>query len=178
MTRSSLVAELVDESLGGRVLCDLDQCWLRRQYAPSRYPPAHKPHSWHQDGALGFNFGATPADGSAENGLIPMVTLWIALTSCGQDAPGLETLPVRPPRLLKLSELQREVSRRTTGGAGVWAPVLEAGDALLLEASTLHRTYVMPHMRQDRTSIEVRFFPMPDPPERLSQDRFIAVALG
>ena len=42
--------------LGAALSCDVDQCWIRRQYAPSRYPPGHAPHAWHQDGALAFDF--------------------------------------------------------------------------------------------------------------------------
>jgi hypothetical protein len=45
--------------LGSRLLCNLDESWVRRQYAPSRYPPLHAPHGWHQDGALKFVFSRT-----------------------------------------------------------------------------------------------------------------------
>ena len=74
------------DRLGDALACDLDQCWIRRQYAPSRYPPGHAPHAWHQDGALAFDFLGEPAAGGAD-GLLKMVTCWIALTSSATMRP-------------------------------------------------------------------------------------------
>jgi hypothetical protein len=54
-----------------------------------------------------------------------------------------------------------------------WRPVLEPGDALLFRGDVLHRTHVTPAMTQDRTSVELRFFPAGNLPARLEGDRFI-----
>src|SRR6202140_4223876 len=42
------LSALCERELGAPVVCDGDQCWVRRQYAPGNYPPLHAPHSWHQ----------------------------------------------------------------------------------------------------------------------------------
>ena len=175
LTRSPLVAELVNVRLGGQMSCDLDQCWLRRQYAPSRRPAGHSAHSWHQDGALGFDFNATGSGdkGLTREALLQMLTVWVALTACGEDAPGLELTPVHPARLLKVKELQEFTLQRSSGQSDAWSPVMKPGDALVIESSTLHRTYVRSQMMKDRTSIEVRLFPARNTPPRLSWDRFI-----
>src|ERR1051325_3407464 len=48
----------IKNELESHVVCDLDQSWVRRQYAPANYPRFHAPHGWHQDGALKFDFAA------------------------------------------------------------------------------------------------------------------------
>src|SRR5229473_7245126 len=77
------------------IACDLTQSWVRRQYAPHRYPPLHAPHGWHQDGALGFDFLSHPDGIFPSDALLSMVTCWIALGPCGVGAPGLEIVTRR-----------------------------------------------------------------------------------
>ena len=55
------VGTLARSRLGAALVLAIDRCWVRRQYAPSRIPPGHAPHRWHQDGALGFDFLAAPS---------------------------------------------------------------------------------------------------------------------
>jgi hypothetical protein len=52
-------------------------------------------------------------------------------------------------------------------------PVMNPGDALLFRGGVPHRTHVKPSMTQDRTSIELRFFPADAIPQRLDGDRFV-----
>ncbi|MEO7009635.1 MAG: hypothetical protein ABI156_10840, partial [Caldimonas sp.] len=59
---------------GPRLVCDLDRCWLRCQYAPRNRPAGHRPHSWHQDGALGFDFVAHPKPPWPAHALAEMLT--------------------------------------------------------------------------------------------------------
>ena len=159
--------------LGWRLLCNLDQSWVRRQYAPSRYPPLHAPHGWHQDGALKFDFQSHSSRGLPPNAVLNMVTCWISLDPCGLDAPGLELITERLGSLVSPRELQMEFLQTRFTPKRFWRPSLELGDALLFRGDILHRTHVVPEMTKDRTSIELRFFSAVSIPERLQTDRFI-----
>jgi len=163
----------IRNELGTGLACDLDQAWVRRQYAPRNCPRFHAPHGWHQDGALGFDFlshqhGTFPSDA-----LLPMVTVWIALDSCGAEAPGLELVTQRLETLLAPGDLTDDRVRARFAAAEFWRPVMQPGDALLFRGDVLHRTHVTPEMMKDRTSIEIRFFEANKIPERLKGDRFI-----
>ena len=156
---SSHVRERCVGVLGPWLAIDADQCWVRRQYAPEFAPPRHHPHSWHQDGALGYEFAQSDHVAIPDDALLRVVTCWIALTPCGLDAPGLELVTDRVDRMLSPTqladgavELRWPTSRRTQ-------PVLEAGDALVFSGDVLHRTFVSAAMTETRTSIELRCFP-------------------
>jgi Phytanoyl-CoA dioxygenase (PhyH) len=156
--------------LGNALACDLDQCWIRRQYAPARYPPGHAAHSWHQDGALGFDFlGATSREGE----LLSMATCWIALTPCGDDAPGLEFVDADSGSLLPLADLADAAIRARHGKNEFLRPTLAPGDALVFGGGVLHHTHVAATMTNDRTSLELRLFPAGTLPARLRGDRFL-----
>ena len=159
--------------LGNRVTCDLDQSWVRRQYAPRNYPSLHAPHGWHQDGALKFDFLLQRDRGIPRDAMLPMVTCWIALGACGEDAPGLEIVTRRLDGLLAPAELREAVVRARFASEEFCQPVLAAGDALLFRGDLLHRTHVTPAMTKDRTSLELRFFPASEIPKRLRGDRMI-----
>jgi hypothetical protein len=159
--------------LSCRLLCNLDQSWERRQYAPSHYPPLHAPHGWHQDGALKFGFQSHPDGEFPPNAVLNMVTCWISLDSCGLDAPGLELITERPGGLLSPRELQTESLQSRFTPRRFSQPNLGPGDALLFRGDILHRTHVAPEMTKDRTSIELRFFSAASIPARLQADRFI-----
>lgn len=167
---SGEVQQWLLQALCAQPACNLDQAWVRRQYAPKHYPRLHAAHGWHQDGALGFEFAAQEP---AANSILPMVTCWIALTACGVNAPGLEFVRERMDNLLKPSELNDPVVRDCFTKEVFWRPALQPGDALLFQGDILHRTYVTPEMTADRTSIELRFFPANQLPERLRTDRFL-----
>ena len=167
--------EIIEHALGGPVVCDLDHAWVRRQYAVHRRPPGHVAHSWHQDGALLYPFDPTGACAPDADGLLRMVTCWVALTSCGQQAPGLELVRQRLDSLLPPATLTEDAVRARFAAELFWSPVLEPGDVLLFSGGTLHRTQVEPHMESDRTSIELRFFPAQAIPDRLAGDRFAAL---
>lgn len=194
-TASSLSLEALDEEAGldvartlattrplGGILAslhqgpfsiDLDHAWLRRQYAPDRYPRWHAPHGWHQDGALGHDFAADPTpDASGRGGLLPVVTCWIPLDPCGRDAPGLELIATRLDRLLAPAELTERAVSDAFGGADAWTPEMQPGDVLLMHGGTLHRTHVTAGMTGDRTSVELRVFAAGNVPPRLAGDRF------
>ncbi len=148
--------ELVRNAIEGDSVCNLEQCWVRKRYAPGNAPRYYHPNSWHQDGGLGVSFGREP---DAPPPLTPMVTCWIPLQSCGGDSPGLEFVRQRPRALLHYTELDDTRLRRRFPAEQFWAPELQFGDGLLFLADTLHRTYTRADMRQDRLSLEYRFFP-------------------
>jgi hypothetical protein len=167
--------ERVRSSLNAQPVCDLDEAWIRRQYAPSRYPRAHAPHGWHQDGALAYDFTAPGLAAGMPEAVLPMMTGWITLDSCGMDAPGLELVTRRLNRLLKPAELVDGSVRASFPVREFWQPSLAPGDALLFSGDILHRTHVSSTMTTDRTSIELRFFPADGIPERLKSHRFVSL---
>ncbi len=168
------VGALCHAQLGDALACDIDRCWVRRQYAPRRYPPGHAPHSWHQDGALGFDF-LDPKAAASDPALLSMLTCWIALTPCGVDAPGLEFIDREYEALLPLSALAEEAVRTRHDERAFSRPSLQAGDALVFKGGVLHHTHVRSDMALDRTSLELRFFAAASIPARLRHDRFLTL---
>jgi len=126
--------------------------------------------SWHQDGALGFDFlGAAASDGD----LLSMTTCWIALTPCGDDAPGLELVDREATTLLPLAVLADAAVRARHPQCDFLRPVMNPGDALVFGGGVLHHTHVAATMSRERTSLELRFFPAGSLPPRLRGDRFL-----
>lgn len=162
--------------LGERPACDLDECWVRRQFPLGHEMAGRGPHSWHQDGALKFDFGGHAGTPSRQGSLLGMLTCWIALTPCGIDAPGLELVRGERLGLLTPDELNSESVARRFAADAFWRPAMAPGDTLLFEGDVLHRTYVDPTMRSGRSSVELRFFNGDRLPERLAGDRCAAVA--
>jgi hypothetical protein len=97
---------------------------------------------------------------------IRTVNLWLALTHCGDDAPGLDILPRR---------LEYIVETGTTGAIFDWAaspdkveeagdgvkvcrPIFEPGDALLFDHLFMHRTAADLEMTRNRHGVEMWFF--------------------
>ena len=151
------LAGLCRRELGANVACLADECWARRQYPLAGYPRGHAAHSWHQDGALGFDFPAFADRPLPPDALLPMVTCWIALTACGDDAPGLELAGPCRHELLPLDALSEARVRASVAARDGDCPVLAPGDAIVFGGGLLHRTHVTPAMTRTRTSIELRF---------------------
>lgn len=101
---------------------------------------------WHQDGGfLGED--------------IRSLNVWIALTDCGVDAPGMDIVAKRLPGIVE-----------TGSGFATWAtnpyaahivadghtvrPVFSAGDAIIFDHLCLHRTASAPGMTKTRYAIE------------------------
>jgi hypothetical protein len=97
---------------------------------------------WHQDGAFfGGNVGA--------------VNCFLALDACGVDATGLsvvtrrfdEVIGVEPGTRADLgygSSFKQEEVLELAGPGRIATPALEAGDAILLDEMTMHRTAAPP----------------------------------
>jgi hypothetical protein len=136
------IGDLVTAYLGERPALSANKTTLRRV-------PVDTNTNWHQDGAF---LGSE----------VRSVNLWLALSDCGTDSPGLEIVPRRLDTVLATGtegaifdwsvspEIVAEVSR----DAPVIAPSFRAGDALLFDHLLLHRTAVHPGMTRERYAME------------------------
>jgi hypothetical protein len=147
------LGEILAGYLGEPPALSVKKCTLRRV-------PVETGTDWHQDGAfLGQG--------------IRTVNVWLALTDCGEDAPGLDLVPKRLPLVETGSEgaqfdwsVGPGVVERVAGPDGVMRPRFGAGDALLFDERFLHRTGVSEGMTRSRYAIESWFFApshYPDP---------------
>lgn len=128
--------------------------WLRRQFPPSQAPPLHAPHSWHQDGGLGFDY--LHGDPRTADALLPMVTCWMPLVACGREAPGMRYAPGHRAALIPYAELRQPPDAFV-------APEMAPGDGLVMLGGTLHATHATPEMSRDRISVELRWLPAGHP---------------
>lgn len=158
LRRSPEFLATVHHALGPHISCAVDECWIRRQYAPGRYPPLHAAHSWHQDGALGFDFLALGSQPAPTDALLEMLTCWVPLMDCGDDAPGLELIARRQESLFAPLELTAGHMAAQFLENEFWRPQMGEGDVLLFCGDLLHRTHIASGMRRDRVSIELRLF--------------------
>jgi hypothetical protein len=144
--------ELLTEYLGDSPAMSANKTTLRRADA------SVATDWWHQDGAF---LGAE----------IRTLNVWLSLSHCGVDAPGIDVVARRIDEIVP------------TGGEGAdfgWSvapdvleriarddvvrPVFAPGDALFLDNFTLHRTGLSPSMSGVRYAIETWFFAASTPP--------------
>ena len=132
--------------LGERPALSVKKCTLRRV-------PTDTSADWHQDGAfLGSG--------------IRTVNVWLSLSHCGDDAPGLDVVPRRLNHIVETGtdgaqfdwSVGPQLVERVAGDAGVVRPIFEPGDALLFDDFFLHQTGVSPGMTEERYAIESWFF--------------------
>jgi hypothetical protein len=125
---------------------------LARKWTLRKVPHDAGPSSWHQDGAF-----------MGEH--IRSLNVWVALSHCGVDAPGIDIVgkplgEIVPPgtdgAILDWTVGQGAVERVATGT--IERPVFAPGDAMLFDHLNLHRTAVEPQMTRDRYAIEAWFF--------------------
>jgi hypothetical protein len=136
---------VLTDYLGERPALSAKKTTLRRV-------PPDSGSDWHQDGAfLGRD--------------VRSVNVWVALTDCGVDAPGLDVVPKRLDLVDTGTEgaifdwsVGRPVVERAAGREGIARPVFRAGDALLFDDRNLHATACSPAMSKDRYAIEAWFF--------------------
>lgn len=125
---------------------------LAKKWTLRRVPHDAKPADWHQDGSF-MGSGIRSLD------------VWVALSHCGDDAPGLDVVGRRLDEIVeqgtegamfKWTVGPRLVERVAEGK--IVRPIFEPGDALLLDHMNLHRTAVDLTMTRDRYAIEAWFF--------------------
>jgi hypothetical protein len=145
MFRVARLRELVSGYLGEPALISVHKTTLRKA-DPS------VPGAWHQDGFF--------------MGEVRSLNLWLSLSRCGDEAPGLDLLPTRLDHYLATNTeeaaldytiSQRKVDEAATG-TQVIRPIFEPGDALFFDELFLHQTGSDPSMRKPRYAIENWFF--------------------
>jgi hypothetical protein len=107
---------------------------------------------WHQDGAF--------------MGEVRSLNLWLSLSRCGDQAPGLDIVPRRLDGLVNTQTdeamLDFQASQRTAeeaaGDKSILRPIFEPGDALFFDELFLHKTAAEPTMPNTRYAIENWFF--------------------
>jgi Phytanoyl-CoA dioxygenase (PhyH) len=119
-----------------------------------RMEPGGPPHDWHQDGAfLGED--------------VRTVNVWLSLSDCGIDAPGLDIVAKRLPGVVQTGSHGAQfhwsvgaglVDMLEGEGTPIISPVFQPGDALFFDQLMLHRTAVRPEMTKNRWAIESWFF--------------------
>jgi hypothetical protein len=137
--------ELVRGYLGEAPLATADKTTLRKADPSVR-------GAWHQDGKF--------------MGEVKALNLWLSLSHCGDDAPGLDLVPLRIEHHVKTQTdeawLDNMVSQRmaeeTAGETPILRPIFEPGDALLFDELFLHKTASEPEMHNPRYAIENWFF--------------------
>jgi hypothetical protein len=108
--------------------------------------------AWHQDGYF--------------MGPVRALNLWLSLSRCGDEAPGLDIVPRRLDDYLATgtegADLKWTISDQkvdeVAAGAPVIRPIFEPGDALFFDELFLHRTGSDPSMPKPRFAIENWFF--------------------
>jgi hypothetical protein len=107
---------------------------------------------WHQDGAF--------------MGDVRALNVWLSLSRCGDEAPGMDVLPRRLDRVVPTGtegaifdwSVSPQVVEETAGETGVLRPIFEPGDVLLFDELFLHSTAAEPDMPKSRWAIESWFF--------------------
>ena len=125
--RAAGLPELVAGYLGEPALFTVQKTTLRKA------DPA-VPGAWHQDGAF--------------LGDVRALNLWLALSRCGDEAPGLDIVPRRLDGFVTTQTdeavLSYQVSQRmaeeAAGATAIVRPIFEPGDALFFDELFLHQT--------------------------------------
>jgi hypothetical protein len=137
---------VITDYLGERPALTLKKSTLRRTHP---LPFA----DWHQDGAfLGEG--------------IRTINLWLCLSNCGDDAPGLDLLPRRLDHIVETGSggaifpwsVGPGTVEEAAEGVPIVRPLFEPGDALLFDELFLHRTATDETMTRNRYAIETWFF--------------------
>jgi hypothetical protein len=143
--RSGLVSAIEDH-LGERPLLSVGKTVMRRVKLSA-------PADFHQDGSfLGTN--------------VRTINVWIALSDCGVNAPGLDVVDCRVPDLVEMGtggarfswSVGQEVALSANGGRPFARPVFRPGDALMFDQLMLHSTTYDPAMTGTRYALESWFF--------------------
>jgi hypothetical protein len=137
---------VITDYLGERPVLSANKCTMRKA-------PLTASTAWHQDGAfLGTGIRA--------------LNVWVALSDCGVDAPGLDLLPRRLDHVVEAGTedavfdwaVGPAVVERLADAAPVVCPEFHAGDAMLFDDLCLHRTAIHSTMTRPRYAIESWFF--------------------
>lgn len=145
MFRTAGLPELVGAYLGERPLISLQKTTLRK--AEPQVPGA-----WHQDGAF--------------MGEVRALNLWLSLSRCGDESPGLDLVPRRLEHIVATAtdeavldyQVSQAKAEEAAGDKPITRPIFEPGDALFFDELFLHQTGSDPSMPKPRFAIESWFF--------------------
>ena len=145
--RGGRAARVVHDYLGERPALSANKCTVRRV-------PVDTNAGWHQDGAfLGPGIRA--------------FNVWLALSPCGRDAPGLDLLPRRLDHIVETGHARfvLRLGGRARSRRSRWrrrrrscAPSSRPATRSIFDDLFLHRTAVEPTMYDDRYAIETWCF--------------------
>jgi hypothetical protein len=108
--------------------------------------------AWHQDGAF--------------MGPVRALNLWVSLSRCGDESPGLDLVPRRLEEYVKSGgegtfldfQISQQMAEQAAGDKPIIRPIFEPGDALFFDELFLHSTGSDPSMPKPRYAIENWFF--------------------
>jgi hypothetical protein len=139
------LTRVINGYLGERPTISVQKCTLRKVD-----PDAGR--GWHQDGAF--------------MGDVRALNVWLSLSRCGDEAPGMDIVPRRLDHIVPTGtegaifewSVSPQVAEEAAGDAGVLRPIFEPGDVLLFDDLFLHTTAAEPSMKKSRMAIESWFF--------------------
>jgi Phytanoyl-CoA dioxygenase (PhyH) len=145
MYRAAGLPRLIDTYVGETALISVEKTTLRKA-EPS------VPGAWHQDGSF---MGSSRA-----------VNMWLALSRCGDEAPGLDIVPRRLDHFVRTrteealieAQISQRAAEEAAGEVPILRPVFDPGDALFFDGMLLHQTGSDPSMPRPRFGIENWFF--------------------
>jgi hypothetical protein len=145
MFEAAGLRRLVSDYLGEPALISANKTTLRK--AEPKVEGA-----WHQDGAF--------------MGEVRALNLWLSLSRCGDEAPGLDIVPRRLDHIVSTGtegtvvdfQVSRENVEKAAGDVAIMRPIFEPGDALFFDDYFLHQTGSDPSMPKPRFAIENWFF--------------------
>lgn len=146
LLRAARIPELVTSYLGEPAVVSVHKTTLRKAM------PAVVRDAWHQDGYF--------------MGPVRALNLWVALSHCGDDAPGMAIIPRRFEHFLITNTdgapldytISEERAAEAAGGTSIVRPIFEPGDALLFDEWCVHCTAADPSMPNARYAVENWFF--------------------
>ena len=158
------LTRLASEYLGERPVLSVNKSLLRKVrptlFEDSSGGSGGKASAWHQDGAF--------------MGDVNALNVWLSLSRCGDQAPGLDIVPRRLQGIVRTGtegaafdwSASRAVAEEAAGQVGIARPIFDPGDALLFDELLLHSTAAEPDMPSVRYAVESWFFgPSGFPPD-------------
>jgi Phytanoyl-CoA dioxygenase (PhyH) len=139
------VPKLAEGYLGETPLISLQKTTLRKA-------EPHVPGAWHQDGSF--------------MGDVRALNLWLSLSRCGDESPGLDMVPRRLDYLVTQQteeavlsiQVSQKMAEDAAGDREIIRPIFEPGDALFFDDLFLHQTGSDPSMPKPRYAVENWFF--------------------
>jgi hypothetical protein len=148
------LGDVIQGYLDEPAVISVQKCTLRKVD-----PAAHSGRGWHQDGAF--------------MGDVRALNVWLSLSRCGDESPGMEIVPRRLDEIVPTGtegavfdwSVSPQVADQAAGEAGILRPIFEPGDVLLFDDLFLHTTASEPEMKKSRWAIESWFFGSSASPE-------------